>query len=267
MNRDHDSDKRGSGYGAPSSIPEWVNTIMNTVIRMLGGTGGSPPPAPQPPSSQASSARATGIGSAIPGIQTPQGPRRTLVGYINTGIYKYEQARRSSALARQYSEALHTIRLTRRAVRNTPRSSRYLFEGYAGILRDAKRRVKDIYVQIRQAEAHMRRYDPHAINDEIRKLELAARNAASESARVESEMRMEARRDLLATVQSFDDRIESLAAQLGTIAAALELNHVKIVTISGTAVYTSQDDLLTMRMQEVTEQLKLLEESLKELGR
>lgn len=195
----------------------------------------------------------------------PQSPKRTLVGYINTGIYKFEQARRSSALAKQYRGALHTIRLTRRAVRRTPRASRYLFQGYDSVLRDARRRVKQLYVQIKLAESHLQRYDPHAIGDEIRRLEAAAQSGPSATARVEAGMRLEARRDLLETVQGFDDRIEALAEQLGTISAALELNHVKIVTLGGSAVYTQQDDLLNMRMQEVTEQLKFLEESLREL--
>lgn len=258
MNQKQDERKgNDQPWGVPTTFSlEWLNTAIHSLMRMFSG-GGEPQEPLRPTSMPQWGNR--------PEFQHSQVRKRTLVSYINTGIYKYERARRSSAIAKQYQVTLRTIRLTRQAIRRAPRSNRYLFQGYSTVLRDAKRRVKQINVQIRHLEVHIRQYNPPAIEEEITRIERGLQTTTSPSTRMDMEMRLEARRDLLDTVQGFDEKIEELAAQLCSIAAALELNHVKIVTLSGSASYTSQDELLTMRMQEVTEQLKLLEESLREL--
>lgn len=252
---------RDSGqYGGASQFPfaEWLNALITSIMKMIGASGpGTSSSAPPKPS----------LGDTLrgAGVQVPATPRRTIVGYINTGIYKYERARRSAAVAKQYEMTLRTIRLTHRAIRRAPRSNRYLFQGYTSVLRDAKRRVKQLNTDIRHIDAHLRQYNPPAIQEELKRLEKDLLAATSPASRAEIELRIEARTDLLETVQSFDERLETMAAQLGSIAATIELNHVRIVTLGGAVTSSVSDELLNIRMQEVTEQLKLLEESLREL--
>lgn len=253
--REHDDQQFGA-----QPIGEWLNTLITSVMRMIGVGQ------PEPPAARHDTVGTAGRDTAGSGAPwSPAGPKRTLAGYINAGIYKFERARRTSAIAKQYQTTLRTIRLTRRAIRRAPRSSRYLFQGYTPVLKDARKRVRQLNAEIRRADAHLRQYNPPAIQDEIARLESELRSAASPATRDELEMRLEARRDLLETVRGFDERIGAMAAQLGSISAALELNHVKILTLGGMVTSTASDEILTARMQEVTEQLKLLEESLLEL--
>jgi hypothetical protein len=192
-------------------------------------------------------------------------PRRTLIGYINTGLYKVEQARRLNAMNKQYQNALGTISMTRKAIRRAPARSRNLFKGYYRVLADAKRRVKIIHEQMRHTEAHLRRYNLVALDEEIARLEHVLANAASPTSRAETEMILEARRDMLESLLLLDEKLTALGTQLGSIAVALELNHVRVIAISSRSVHTAEADLLNNRIHEVTEQLTLLEQSLREL--
>lgn len=257
MNEQQQRDNRGGpqSFISITLVNRWLNTLFETIVRMVTGQG----------SERAEEiAPRRGIGPSALGMR-PMTPRRSIVGYINSGLYKVEQARRAAAMIRGYQNALRTIRLTRRAIRRAPRGSRHLFRGYNRVLGEARGRVKAIYKQMRHTEAHLRRYDPHALDEEIRRLERSLASASSPTSRAETEMILEARRDLLESILAIDDKLTALGTQLGTITAALELNHVRVVAISSRTGYSSQADLLQSRMQEVTEQLTLLEESLREL--
>ena len=237
-------------------LTKWLGMLVETIVRMVTGER-SHPEAP-PPMTEGS--RATRMGSSLPAT-----PRRTLVSYINVGIYKVERARRISAMVRQYQNALRTIKMTRRAIRRAPRQSRSLFSGYYRVLQDARRRVKMLHAQMRHTENHLREYNPYAMEDEIRMLERRFATTDSPASRAEIELTLESRRQLLDTVLALDDRLADLAHQLNAITAALELNHVRIIAIAGRAGYTSEASMLSNRMHEVSEQLMLLEESLREL--
>jgi hypothetical protein len=237
-----------------ASISHWLNKIFDLITRAVTGddrAGGTAP-----------------IGrSSAPqgGLVSHAAPRRSLVGYLNTGLYKVEQARRLSAMNRQYGNALHTIDLTRKAIKRAPRRSRNLFAGYNHVLSDAKHRVKNIYAQMRHTEVHLRRYNPHELDEEIRRLERTLAAATSPTSRAEIELILEARRDMLESLIMLDEKLTALGTQLGTIAAALELNHVRVIGITSRTGYSAETDILHARMREVTEQLTLLEESLREL--
>lgn len=208
----------------------------------------------------------TAAPSRMPGLASSiGGTRRSIVGYINSGLYKIEQARRLSALARQYSGALQTIKLTHRAIRSAPSASRSLFQGYNRVLRDAKRSVRVLHTNIRQTDRHLRRYNPHTLIDEIARLERRLAEAQSERERADLGMIIDARRDLLASVEALDAKLSGLGHNLNSLAAALEVNHIRVITITGRSTSTSESDLLNARMEEATIQLALLEESLREL--
>lgn len=214
-------------------------------------------------------ARRFGIGSgpATPIRMTSSagGARRSIVGYINSGLYKIEQARRLSALARQYSGALQTIKLTHRAIRTAPSASRNLFQGYNRVLRDAKRSVRTLHTNIRHTDRHLRRYNPHTLIDEIARLERRLAEAQTERERTDIGMIIDARRDLLASIEALDAKLSGLGNNLNSLAAALEINHIRVITITSRTTSTSESDLINARMEEATIQLALLEESLREL--
>jgi hypothetical protein len=255
MNEQQSHNRNGASSLSAASVSRWLNKIFDLIARAVTGQdreGDSQP---------------TGTSSVAPNgrITRSATPRRSIIGYINSGLYKVEQARRLAAMTRQYSHALSTISLTRKAIRRVPYRSKHLFKGYNRVLADAKRRVKIIYVQMRHTEAHLRRYNPHVLEEEIARLERSLASATSATARAETEMILEARRDMLESLLTLDDKLTSLGSQLGTIVAALELNHIRVVSISSRSVQTYEAELLNTRMQEVTEQLTLLEESLREL--
>jgi hypothetical protein len=217
-----------------------------------GASNAPPPEEPREPS------RGIGI--------TPVSPSRPVIGYINTGLYKVERVRRQARMVKQYHGALRTISLTRRAIRRTPRGNRYLFKGYYTLLKEARGRIKGLYAQINHTHSHLRTYDPFALEDEVKRLEATARSASSPAQRAEIELRLESRRALLDSVRRLDEKLEELFSQLSAIASTLELNHLRVVQIASQASYRSGADMLENRMQEVSEQLSLLEESLRELG-
>jgi hypothetical protein len=250
-----DRRKPSPGLSA-ASVSRWLNGFFDMIARAVTGQERREPD------------RSMGQSSVGPNglITRSAAPRRSLVGYINSGLYKMEQARRTASMIRQYQNALHTISLTRRAIRKAPHRSKHLFKGYSRVLADAKRRVKIIYQQMRHTEAHLRRYNPHSLDDEITRLERSLAAAATPTARAETEMILEARRDMLSSLLTLDDKLAALSGQLGNIAAALELNHVRVISISSHSVQSNEADLLHARMLEVTEQLTLLEESLRELN-
>ncbi|MEO5929871.1 MAG: hypothetical protein ABIR47_08055 [Candidatus Kapaibacterium sp.] len=257
---DNNADNDTDSYYKPLSrgmLLEWLNTFLHGIMGFATGEqrrntpGTAAMPAREEP-------------AAIP--LAPLTPQRSMMGYINTGLYKIEQKRRQSRVLRQYSNALRTIRLTQRAIRQTPRRSRYLFAGYVNVLKDAKRRVKLLYVQLQQTKEHLRRYDPHALSDEIQSLERSMRGSTSPAGSMEIDLLLDSRRELLASVQGFDDRLNDLSSQIEMIAATLELNHMKVVGITASTQYLGTGESLVDRMREVTEQLSLLEQSLRELG-
>lgn len=249
--------RSSSPFLSAEFLMKWLSVLVDAIVRMINGDR-SPGPAQINVTDQSRSAR---MERAL-----PQAPRRSLVGYINVGIYKVERARRSASITRQYSSALRTIKLTRKAIRSAPRRSRPLFSGYYRVLLDARRRVKLLHEQIRHTENHMRQYNPYALEDEIRMLERRLAVAESPAARSEMELALESRTQLLDSVLALDDRLTDLAHQLNTITSALELNHIRIISIAGQAGYSTEASMLSNRMQEVSEQLMLLEESLRELN-
>lgn len=252
-------------------ITIWMQTVLQSILKIMNGFdkptppgsiggGGSPGGAHGIDVDGTSNWR--GATYTIPPIQ----PRRSIVSYINTGMYKVEQMRRSAALAKQYQGTLQTIKLTQQAIKGVPRRNRYMFKGYSDVLDDARRRVRLLYDQLRTNETHLKKYDPHAIEEEIRGLEKSLKSVESEAKRREVEMHVRSRRELLTGLTSFSERIENLASQLGTIAAAVDLNHMRIVSIVSHTTSGAEADSLAYRMEEATEQLTLLEESLRELA-
>jgi chromosome segregation ATPase len=199
---------------------------------------------------------------AVPTRSPMVGDRRSLTGYINTGLHKVERMRRSSAIARQYSKSLETIKLTQRIIRQTPRKARYIYKDYNALLDDARKRVKLLYEQIKVTEGHIKGYDPHALEEEIERWERHATTGNTEVTGI-----VHSRRELLETIRSFDERVELLASRLGSIGAALEVNHMRVLTISEHTALQYDDDSLQRRMDEASEQLSLLKETLREMGR
>lgn len=246
---------------SPASVAGLMGRFFDMVTRMVTGQEVAPPGQTATPT-QEEPPRREQRGIAMEAIT----PGRPMIGYINTGIHKMEQMRRQTRMMKQYRDALKTISLTKRAIRRTPRASRYLFKGYYGLLKDARRRIQELYAQIGHTQSHLRAYDPFALADEIKVLERTARTSSSPAARAEAELRLETRRGLLDSVGRLDDQLGDLAGQLGAIASALEINHLRVVQIASQTSYRSGADMLDNRMREVTEQLSLLEESLRELG-
>ncbi|MEP7219837.1 MAG: hypothetical protein ABI876_13025, partial [Bacteroidota bacterium] len=97
-------------------------------------------------------------------------------------------------------------------------------------------------------------------------LERSMRGSTSPAGSMEIDLLLDSRRELLASVQGFDDRLNNLSSQIEMIAATLELNHMKVVGIAASTQYLGTGESLVDRMREVTEQLSLLEQSLRELG-
>ncbi len=198
---------------------------------------------------------------SVPPRSPMVGDRRSLTGYINTGLHKVERMRRSSAITRQYSKALETIKLTQRIIRQTPRKARYIYKDYNALLDDARKRVRLLYEQIKSTEGHIKGYDPHALEEEIERWERHARDGNADVNGI-----VGSRRELLETIRSFDERVELLASRLGSLAAALQVNHMRVLSISEHTMLQYDDASLQRRMDEASEQLSLLKETLREMG-
>lgn len=203
---------------------------------------------------------------ALRGAQTQDNRpsvRRSIMGYIDHGRFKLERARRMATIGQQTGNAMRTIKLTKHAIRRFPRSSRYLVQSYGRVLRDARKRIVSLNSELHLTERHLRHYNPRALHEQVTQLERQIETAMPSSERAELEMILDARRDLLQSVMTLEDRFNELSTQLGSITAALEVNHIRVVSLGGHTA-TSQHDVLTARMQEASEQLALLEESLRE---
>lgn|GEM_PF-1902420 len=248
---------------SPATVAGWMGKFFEMVVQVM--TGQSPSHA-EPEMVERREDRAAPRQSRQEAVIETITPQRPMLGYLNTGLYKIERMRQQTRMAKQYRGAMETITLTRRAIRRTPRRSRYLFKGYGLLLKDANQRVKELYTQIRHTQRHLSSYDPFALADEIRRLESSLRSSRSPAQQAEIELRLESRRDLLESVQRLDEQLDTLLAQLGSIASALELNHLRVVKIAGEASYQSGAGMLESRMQDVSEQLELLEQSLRELN-
>ena len=193
------------------------------------------------------------------------GMRKSIAGHINNGLWKLERARRMSSVGQQTSNAFKTISLTKHAIRKFPRNGKHMVQSYSRVLRDAKRRIGVLYTEIRHTERHLRSYNPRSLDAEVSNLEYRLSNTEHTSRRAELEMILEARRDLLASVLMLEDKLARLCAQLGSITSALEVNHIRVVALAGRAAGFSEGDQLARRMQDASEQLALLEQSLREL--
>lgn len=190
--------------------------------------------------------------------------RRSIMGYIDHGRFKLERARRMATIGQQTGSAMRTIKLTKHAIRRFPRNSRYLVQNYGRVLRDARKRIISLNSELHLTERHLRHYNPRALHEQVAQLQRQIETSMPSSERAELEMILDARRDLLESVLTLEDRFNELSAQLGSITAALEVNHIRVVSLGGHTTSNSQHDVLTARMQEASEQLALLEASLRE---
>lgn len=229
----------------------WVTILLENIMRIIQGLGSTADPSlPAQDRSQASTAPTL--------LASPYSERRSLASYINSGLSKVERARRSSAVSKQFSGSMRTIKLTQGAIRSATKPMRRLFSGYLDVLTASRDRLKSLYNELRETERHLRGYDVHAIEAEITRLERhAATNADIQST-------LQTRREILSAVQGFEGRWAFIANQIASIAAALELNHLRIVSILGGT--GSVSDSLRDRLGEASEQIAILEETLRELS-
>jgi hypothetical protein len=200
----------------------------------------------------------------------PYPGKRSIGGYVASGMRKMDIARRATAMQKRHASILSAIKETRRALRKVPRDQRYMFDGYGSFLDDLARRESMLYKHLGQADAHLRRYDPLELREEIAGLERYLQTSLDTSPNhALAESSLKARRDLLKTIEGFELRHTTISAQLGHIAATLDLNLVRIVAIVNRtpASATSDADYFNTRMAEISEQLELLEESIQELDR
>ncbi len=228
----------------------WLTILLENIARIFQGDGmerkglGSSGPTRRPLSA-----------SSVP---THYSERRSIVSYINSGLSKVERARRSGAVAKQFGNSMRTIKLTKKAIRSSPKRTRQLFSGYLDVLAGSGDRLRGLYNELRETERHMKTYDIHAIEDEIARMERSSRANPDIAATIE------ARRELLETVKRFDGRWADIANQIASISAALELNHLRILSIVNGPGGGS--DYLRERLDEATEQIAVLEETLRELA-
>lgn len=184
--------------------------------------------------------------------------RRSIISYINSGLSKVERARRSAAVGKQFGNSMRTIKLTKKAIRSSARQTRQLFAGYLEVLNGSGNRLKALFNELRETERHLKTYDVHAIEDEIMRMERTAPGNPDISQTIA------ARRELLETVKRFDARWADIANQIASISATLELNHLRILSIvNGPG---GGDTYLKERLDEATEQIAVLEETLRELA-
>jgi hypothetical protein len=264
----HQGDKRPQGQPAAllQAFVEWMIAFLRSVGALVtdnradGGHGLG---------SGADGLEARGSREVTAGGSTPFPMQKSVAGYISGGIRKMQRVRYSAALHGEYTRIQTTIRLTRRAIKSAPRSSRYLFEGYARLLNEATGKVESLYRHAQLADEHLWRYDPRGLEEEIGQLESYRRRGSSPATIGETEASIEARRELLNSIRMMEETLSTSAAQLRFISASLELNHMRIVTIATRAGRPGETDseLLRDRMQELTEQLALLDESIRELDR
>lgn len=213
--------------------------------------------------------RATAADSPFESSELPE--RRSFGGFVATGLRKVDLVRRSAAMQKRHASIRATIKETRRSIRRAPRDQRHLFSGYVRFLDDLDRRETALFKGLLHAEAHLHRYDPHALAEEVRSLERRCARADSESAEARiARSTLSARRDLLSTIEEFEGRYSAISAQLSHIAATLDLNLVRIVAVinraQGPSAQSHEDDAyFNDRMSEMAEQLELLEESIREL--
>ncbi|MBS1912652.1 MAG: hypothetical protein JST22_11760 [Bacteroidetes bacterium] len=198
-------------------------------------------------------------------VRSRNGAWAPLMHHVNNGLYKIDQARRVAASRKKYHGAVSTIRLTLRAIRRSPRHSRKLFQGYGGVLRDARRRLHSLHSEIAQTERHLRNYNPNALREELAAYESRLAAAPSASTRAELEIIVEARRDLLDSVLSLQGKLHELGHQLDIIANAIEVNHIRVVSISSRSGSQLDNDRFAARIHEAGDQLAFLEQSLREL--
>ncbi len=198
--------------------------------------------------------------------------RRSIGGFVASGLRKVDMVRRSASMQKRHASIVATIRETRRVIRRTPRAHRRMFDGYRTFLDDVERRERLLYRHLSVAEGHLQRHDPVALGEEIRSLERYVRTVDADApARATAEQSLAARRELLNTVEEFESRYSAIAAQLSHIAATLDLNLVRISAIASRsrdgALSAGADEYFGTRMHEMTEQLELLEESIRELDK
>jgi len=229
----------------------WLTVLIENIARILQGMF-----TPNEPSLRGGTRSSGSLGASS--TVSPYSQRRSLVSYINSGLNKVERARRNAAVARQFGSAMRTIKLTHRAIRSAPKPTRRLFAGYVDVLKGARDRIHSLHNELRETERHLRGYDISAIEDEIARLE----PHASASADIDSTVRT--RREILTAVRGFDERWTSLANQIASLSAALELNHLRIASII--SVTSATGDPVRDRLDEATEQIALLEETLRELA-
>jgi hypothetical protein len=259
MQKDHSKDQMKWPAAAMQFFIEWLIVFFKGIAGMIGD-------ARQQTQIQSQARQPLERASAPTSIH-PFPIQKTMSGYITSGIRKMQRVQYSAAMRSEYNKIITTIKLTRRAIKSAPRSSRYLFEGYARLLEDATRKVELLNEHARIADEHLWRYDPRSLEQEIAQLESYLRRGSTENTRSETEGALAARRELLNSVQAVEGTLSSAAAQLRYIAATLELNHMRVVTIAARATRPSETDseMLRARMEELTEQLALLEESIREL--
>lgn len=228
----------------------WISVLLESIARIFEGspTAGSTLGQGQRASRPVNGAR----------VKSHYGERRSIVSYINSGLAKVERARRSSAVGKQYGNSMRTIKLTQRAVRSSPKQTRQLFSAYLDVLRESRDRLRSLHTELDETERHLKAYDVHAIEDEIERMERHTSVAGDLSSTIE------ARRELLSAVQRFDQRWADLANQIAAISAALELNHLRILSIINGA--GSGGSIRQHRLDEATEQIAVLEETLRELA-
>ncbi len=190
--------------------------------------------------------------------------RRSLGGHLVSGMRKIEQVRRTSALNKKHSEICATIQLTRRSIKSLPRSERSIFHGYLAFLDDVTKREKLLFKQLILVDGHLKRHDPGALREEVEQLEHYLASSSDGAHRFEAESALEARRELLDRVGEFEQRFSAIAAQLSHLCATLDLNHIRIVSIS-TRSTSGPDSAMQNQIEEMSIQLALLDESIREL--
>lgn len=217
-------------------------------------------------SSLGGSASGTGSTRVGQGSGSPAFPvKRSLGGHLVSGMRKIDQARRASAINKKHAEIAATIQHTRRTIKALPRSERSVFSGYLSFLDDVKQREKLLFQQLITVDGHLKRYDPHALQEEIDGLERFLANSSGDAHRFEAESALAARRELLDRVNEFEERYSAIAAQLSHLCAMLDLNHMRIVSISTRASGSSSDGAMQNQIEEMSIQLALLDESIREL--
>jgi len=217
---------------------EMIDDVVDRTMARFGGENATPAP------------------PTIRPATTTAHARQTITGLVQRGLDHLDRKRRQAQIRSTMTSASTAATLTRRAIRSVPRRERKtLFGAYRPVLRDAHRRVHALYKQIVMEEYQLSRHNVRDLEREIATLRAGDPHSPL----------IDMRRALLEGLEAQQKRYDAMIDQLTMIATALELNHLRVVEISGMLTTRTAMTSLDDRLQAASEQLGFLVETLREL--